>query len=397
MLVNVGLTRDQRRAAGVACGAHALHDGYTDLIYVMLPIWQKEFGLGYAELGLLRALFSGTMAGLQIPAGIVAQRLGTPAVLALGTALAGAGYCLAGASAGLPLLALALLVGGLGASTQHPLAATLMAHAFPAERAMKAIGTYNFAGDVGKMTVPAAAALLLTVMAWRPALALIGALGLLAGAAIFVLTPRYGREPVADEAVHDAAPAAPGARPRFAFPVLLAIGVLDSATRMGFLLFLPLLLTAKGASVPTVGLALTLVFAGGAAGKLVCAFIGARIGAIATVWLTEGFTAVAIVALLPLPLDATLLVLPIIGVALNGTSSVLYGSVPGLVAPERRARAFSVFYTGTIGAGAIAPAIYGVAGDALGMATALIVVAAVVLLTLPLSLVLKPALAPHPA
>ena len=86
-----------------------------------------------------------------------------------------------------------------------------------------------------------------------------------------------------------------------------------------------------------------------------------------------------------------------IGVALNGTSSVLYGSVPGLVAPERRARAFSVFYTGTIGAGAIAPTIYGVAGDALGMATALIVVAAVVLLTLPLSLVLKPALAPHPA
>src|SRR5262245_49502168 len=46
--------RDERRAAGVACGAHALHDGYTDLIYVMLPIWQKEFGLGYAELGLLR-------------------------------------------------------------------------------------------------------------------------------------------------------------------------------------------------------------------------------------------------------------------------------------------------------------------------------------------------------
>jgi MFS family permease len=395
MLVNVGLTRDERRAAGVACGAHALHDGYTDLIYVMLPIWQKEFGLGYAELGLLRALFSGTMAGLQIPAGIVAQCLGTPAVLALGTALAGAGYCLAGASAGLPLLALALLVGGLGASTQHPLAATLMARAFPAERAMKAIGTYNFAGDVGKMTVPAAAALLLTVMAWRPALALIGALGLLAGAAIFVLTPRYGREPVADEAVHDAARAAPGARPRYAFPVLLAIGVLDSATRMGFLLFLPLLLTAKGASVPTVGLALTLVFAGGAAGKLVCAFIGARIGTIATVWLTEGFTAVAIVALLPLPLDAALLVLPIIGVALNGTSSVLYGSVPGLVAPERRARAFSVFYTGTIGAGAIAPAIYGVAGDALGMATALIAVAAVVLLTLPLSLVLKPVLAPR--
>ena len=170
--------------------------------------------------------------------------------------------------------------------------------------------------------------------------------------------------------------------------------MLDSATRMGFLLFLPFVLTAKGASLPTIGLALTLVFAGGAAGKLVCAFIGARIGAIATVWLTEGLTAVMIVALPPLPLEAVMVLLPIIGVALNGTSSVLYGSVPDLVAPERRARAFGVFYTGTIGAGAVAPAIYGVIGDALGVSTALMVVAGIVLLTLPLSLVLKPAAAP---
>jgi FSR family fosmidomycin resistance protein-like MFS transporter len=388
--------RDERRAAGVACGAHALHDGYTDLIYVMLPIWQKEFGLGYAELGLLRGLFSGTMAGLQIPAGLVAERLGTPAVLALGTALAGAGYCLAGASAGLPLVVLALFVGGLGASSQHPLASTLMARAFAGERSMKAIGTYNFAGDIGKMTVPAAASLLLTLMPWRPVLALIGACGLAAAAAIFAFTPRYGPELASQHAEHAPVGSARGARHRFAFPVLLAIGVLDSATRMGFLLFLPFVLTAKGASLPTVGLALTLVFAGGAAGKLVCAFIGARLGTIATVWLTEGLTALAIVALPLLSLAAALVLLPIIGVALNGTSSVLYGSVPSLVAPERRAHAFSVFYTGTIGAGAIAPAIYGVVGDALGVPATLLVVAAIVLLTLPLSLALKPVLAPHP-
>ena len=45
------------------------------------------------------------------------------------------------------------------------------------------------------------------------------------------------------------------------------------------------------------------------------------------------------------------MLLPVIGIALNGTSSVLYGSVPDLVAPERRTRAFSIFYTGAIGAG----------------------------------------------
>jgi MFS family permease len=384
--------RHEHRAAGVACGAHALHDGYTDLIYVMLPIWQKEFGLGYAELGLLRAVFSGTMAGFQIPSGLIAERLGTAPVLALGTALAGTGYCLAGASAGFGLLVMALFVGGLGASVQHPLGSSLMARAFTGSRSMKAIGTYNFAGDIGKMTVPAAASLLLVVMPWRPALALLGGLGVAAAAAIFVLTPRYGVETTAHATQEHATGAITGARYRFAFPVLLSIGMLDSATRMAFLLFLPFLLTAKGATLPTVGLALTLVFAGGAAGKLVCAFIGARIGAIATVWFTEGLTAGAIAALLPLRCRAPTAANHR-GIALNGTSSVLYGSVPALVRPERRARAFSVFYTGTIGAGVLAPAMYGVLGDVLGVPATLLVVAAIVLLTLPLSLMLKPALA----
>jgi MFS family permease len=181
-----------------------------------------------------------------------------------------------------------------------------------------------------------------------------------------------------------------------AFPVLLSIGVIDSAVRMAFLTFLPFLLTAKGASLPTIGLALTLVFAGGAAGKLVCAFIGARIGAIATVWVTEGLTAAGVLALLPLPIEAGVLLLPVIGIALNGTSSVLYGSVPDLVTPERRGRAFSVFYTGSIGAGAAAPPLFGVIGDILGVTAAVIIIACTVLLTLPLALILKPAL-PAPA
>jgi len=267
-----------------------------------------------------------------------------------------------------------------------------MARAFAGERSLKALGTYNFAGDVGKMMLPAIASLLLLIMTWRPALALLGVIGLVSAVVIFLLMPRY--ETAAHPAEKSVEDAGRGPRPRYAFPVLTSIGMLDSATRMGFLLFLPFVLTGKGASLQTVGLALTLVFAGGAAGKLVCAFIGARIGAIATVWLTEGLTAVLILALLPLPLDAAMVLLPMIGIALNGTSSVLYGSVPDLVAPERRARAFSIFYTGTIGSGAVARALYGVVGDALGVPTAIMIVAAIVLLTLPLSLVLRPVLSP---
>jgi len=81
----------------------------------------------------------------------------------------------------------------------------------------------------------------------------------------------------------------------------------------------------------------------------------------------EGGTAVTIMMLLPLPMGAAFVLLPIIGIALNGTSSVLYGTVPELVAADRRETAFGVFYTATIGAGAVSPVLYGFFGDALDL------------------------------
>jgi MFS family permease len=379
---------EERRVLSVACGAHALHDGFTDLLYVLLPLWRAEFALGYAEIGLL--LYAGAMAGFQIPAGMLAARFGGPLLLALGTALAGIGYLIAGASGGFVLLALGLLVGGLGSSTQHPIASDLVAHGFAGARSRPALGTYNFAGDLGKMALPAATALLLAWMPWRSTALTLGLVGLAGAVLIVASLPRTAAAPgpqPASEPGRSAEPAQP-ARPaagNSGFPILLAIGVIDSATRMAFLTFLPFLLTAKGAQLPTIGAALTLVFAGGAAGKLVCGFLGARFGMFRTVLLTEAATAVGIAALVPLGLEPAMILLAPVGVALNGTSSVLYGTVPELVAPERRARAFGVFYTGTIGSGAVSPAIYGLFGDALSLATTVLLIAGVVLLTLPLA------------
>jgi MFS family permease len=87
--------------------------------------------------------------------------------------------------------------------------------------------------------------------------------------------------------------------------------------------------------------------------------------------------------------------LPLLGIALNGTSSVLYGSVPELVPVERRTRAFGIFYTGTIGAGAVAPILYGLVSDAVGLTGGMILVASFVILTLPLAFALRSAFQPQ--
>jgi MFS family permease len=373
----------ERRAMGVAGGVHALFDGFTDLIYVLLPIWQAEFGLSYAQIGMLRGLFSGTMAGFQIPSSSAAERFGPRAMLTVAAATGGIAYCLLGLSAGFTALLAFLFLGGLAASIQHPVASNLVASAFPGKRTRAALGTYNFAGDLGKMAVPAFLSLLLVALPWRTSIGLIGALGILVAIAVYLFTPSFKFHE--EKKIEKAATTAPF---RFGFPLLLSIGVLDSATRMAFLTFLPFLLKMKGASVPEIGFALLLVFGGGALGKLGCAFLGARLGTIGTVCLTEGFTALGILALLPLPLWGAFALLPFIGFALNGTSSVLYGSVPDLVPVKKRQRAFGIFYTGTIGSGAISPILYGLVGDQFGVSYTLSVVAFMVLLTVPLALLL---------
>jgi FSR family fosmidomycin resistance protein-like MFS transporter len=370
-----------------ACGAHVMHDGFTDLIYVMLPVWQREFGLTFAAVGLLRTLYTGAMATFQMPSSMVGERVGARSMLALGTAFSASCYLVAGSGSTYAALALALFAGGLGSSVQHPISSNMVARAFEGARSRVALGTYNFSGDIGKMALPALVAGLLFLLPWRNVLWIVGLIGLCVAVAIFFFAPR-----MPPEAHHTADKGTSNGRGRTftaGFSILLAIGCIDSATRMGFLTFLPFVLTSKGATVQTVGLALTILFAGGAAGKFVCGFLGARIGVLATVCLTEGLTALGMLVLLPLSLAVSLAVLPLIGVALNGTSSALYGTVPELVSASRRQRAFGIFYTGTIGAGAIAPVLSGFFSDAYGVRLLILAVGSLVLATIPLAVALQ--------
>lgn len=377
---------EARRTLVLAGTAHALHDGYSDLIYVLLPIWQAEFGLAYATLAILRACYSSAMAILQLPSGRLAERVDGRIVLALGTALAGGGYALAGCTGGLLGLCAALAVSGTGSSTQHPIASAAVSRAYGAS-SRGPLGTYNFSGDLGKAAIPALASLLLTLMPWRSLLLLLAALGVAVAGAVLLLMP-----PIAQRRVGDPVSKRAG-QGRGGFPLLFIIGILDSSVRMGFLLFLPFVLRAKGASVPTVGVALALVFLGGAAGKFACGWLGARFGVLATVLATEGGTAACILGALALPLVPLLVLLPLLGVMLNGTSSVLYGTVPELTSPGRTERAFALLYTGTIGSGALSPVLYGMLGDWLGVDWAMAATAMVALAIFPLAFALAPHLA----
>ena len=370
------------RSLAGACLAHLLHDGYTDLLYVLLPVWQRQFGLSFTGLALLRCLYYGTMGGLQLPTIRATSRLGGRASLVAATLLAALGFLVMAAPGGLPTLMAGLLLAGIGSSAQHPHASQLVSLAY-GPRARRPLGLYNFAGDMGKAAFPPAVALLLGVMAWRPTLALMSVVGGVVAAGLLPLLPRQAVRAPED------GPLLAGTGSRSGFRLLLAIGALDTATRMGYLLFLPFLLHGKDAAGATIGLAFAALFAGGALGKAACGWLGDRLGTVGGVIATETATTVLILSTLVLPLDATLALLPLLGIVLNGTSSLLYATVPELALRTDSARAFAVFYTAVIGSGAAAPVVYGVVGDYLGQSTGVVTAALTALATVPLVLRLR--------
>jgi MFS family permease len=335
------------------------------------------------------------MAAFQIPAGLLAERWGEARLLAAGTAATALGFIAAGFSGGYLALLGCLLAAGLGSGVQHPLSSTLVSNAYDDGGRRTALGTYNFSGDLGKVAVPAAVAFAVPWLGWRGAVESFAAIGL--AAAVLVLLAltnlKIGHAPVPLDKSERSSGSDWGIRDLRGFQALSLIQVIDSSTRTGLLTFLPFLLIAKGSSVRAVGFALMLIFAGGAVGKFACGVLAERLGVIRTVIVTETATGVGILLLLALPLTPALALLPVLGIALNGTSSVLYGTVADLVDGDRRARSYAVFYTLGIGASALSPSIYGVVSDWGGVPLALTIVASVVFVTLPLTLALRRPLA----
>jgi len=383
--------RRARAVLGTACGTHFVHDGFADILYVLFPVWAREFGLSFAQVGLLRTAYSGAMAAFQIPAGLLAERWGEARLLAAGTAATALGFIAAGFAGGYLALLGCLLAAGLGSGVQHPLSSTLVSNAYDDRGRRTALGTYNFSGDLGKVAVPAAVAFAVPWLGWRGAVESFAAIGL--AAAVLVLLAltnlKIGHAPVPVDTSGRPSGSDWGIRDLRGFQALSLIQVIDSSTRTGLLTFLPFLLIAKGSSVRAVGFALMLVFAGGAAGKFACGVLAERLGVIRTVIITETATGAGVLLLLALPLAPALVLLPVLGIALNGTSSVLYGTVADLVDSDRRARSYAVFYTLGIGASALSPSIYGVVSDWGGVPLALTIVGSVVFVTLPLTLALR--------
>ena len=383
-----------RRTLATCCAVHTVHDGLSDVTYVLLPLLAQTFGLSLAQVGLIRSAHRTAMATFQIPAGLVAERVGERNLLALGTLIAGVAFLALGYAPGFWAILVALFFAGLGSAVQHPLSSTIISHAYPGEGRRAALGTYNFFGDVGKFAFGGIVSVLLFAgISWQAPVIGFGLLGIITSIAVFayVANSRDHRLSMTGQIKPPARAGGWGIRDRQGFTALCLIEILDSSTRTGFLTFIAFVLIAKGMPDGWAVLSVPLVLVGGMAGKLACGFLAERLGIARMIIITEVATGCGILATLALPGAVSFLLLPLIGVVLNGTSSVLYATIGDFVEQDRLPRAFGLFYTLGSLCGIAAPLGYGLIGDLYGIETAFAIIGVAIFLTVPLAALMNPA------
>jgi MFS family permease len=378
---------DKKRSLFAYCAFHFLDDGLSDALYILLPLIAAEMHFTLSEVGLMRGVFSASVSFFQLPVALLGERFGEASVIISGiVSLTGTFFILASVYS----LFSFLLVLGLGRALcagQHALSSSLLSRVFETAGRRTAMGTYNFAGDLGKVCLPFLLSILISLWGWRYATQMFAGLVMAAGVLVWFFFCKAPSKP----ALHTERKKSSGwgIADRRGFALLLLVGVIDYAVRVGLLTFLPFVLEEKGASIAHIGFALTLVFAGGAAGKFVCGVCAERLGIIAMIIITEAMTSLCIISTLYLSILHLWFVLPLLGIGLNGTSSVLYATVAELISPDKRARGYGLYYSVTLGAGIIAPVLFGIIGELWTLWSVVLSLSALALLTLPFVILLR--------
>ena len=379
-----------RTALVFASATHVWSDLLFALLVPLLVLMKEDpdLALSFSEVGLLRAAHAGASAVLQVPFGFMAERVGEFWLLIGGNIWVCVGFLAMAAASGFPLLFTAALVGGLGGGTQHPLASSLVSRLYDTGGRSTAVGTVNFAGDLGKMAAAALSLLLAIPFGWRPTLRGVA----VAGIALMALSTVVRRGVSSGKRIGLESVAASNSRvkPRVgAFLNLSVVGVLDDAVRASALTFVPFLMRDKGMSIEQVFGMLFLLLAGGAIGKFACGWLDDRYGSVRLIWGTKGLTAALLLASIAAPPVAMAPLVVVLGIGLNGTSSVLYGTVAKFVPPPLRPRYYGYFYTAIQAGSTFAPLLYGILADLRGIRATIAVIAFAAGLILPVSLSLR--------
>lgn len=269
--------RQDAAVMGVVGLAHASSHFSHLLLPVMFPLFMKEFGWSFSELGLMSTVFF-VISGLgQASAGFVVDRLGARPVMWVSVALFVLACLAAAVSTGYSGLLLAAVLAGLGNCAFHPVDFTILNQRVSTPRLGYAFSVHGLTGNLGWAAAPVFMMGITAVAGWRAAY--LAAALLYAGILVLLVL----RKDLLLTTPRPKAAAGQGGESDLAFmrlPVVwwcFAFFLLSTMTLAVVQNFsVPLLKAMQNVSLETASMTLTAYMLCGAVGMFIGGFVAAR-------------------------------------------------------------------------------------------------------------------------
>lgn len=391
------------RALAVVSAAHAGLHTYTTLLPLLYPFVLADFRVSYVTLGVLLTIAGGAGAMAQFLSAQLPPRIQSRFVLAAGLGVVVLGSMVGSAAMNFTVFAIGRVVAQVGQGPQHVLANTLISRLYDRSSRGRGFAIHFAAGNLGGILVPFLLLPLVAVVGWRGTLALLAVpIGIVIAFLLLGVREPATEGPQAQEprparrlrhlAIGSFAPLW---NPRIA-PIIAAGAIAAGGRGNGIILvFVPLLLRDHfHLSIGEIGLLYTILVIGSVVGPLIIGNTSDRIGRKVLVSSTLILASIATVVMLAGGSAMPILVgaITVMSVAAFGNGAQLQALMADNARSEEEARAgFGMYFLLVHLVGGVWPLVIAVLLEtsgfeaAFGLIAASYVVAAAVLLTVPVT------------
>ena len=298
--------------------SHFLNDMMQSLVPALYPVWKGEYGLSFAQIGLITLIMQVISSMLQPAVGLISDHRPQPYSLAAGMGATLIGLVLLAGAASYPMLILAAALVGSGSAVFHP-EASRVARLASGGRHGLAQSLFQVGGNIGSSLGPILAALIV-IPKGQSSIAWFCSAALLAMAVLFGVGNWYRRERTVPRGQGRGLTVERSHLPRrkvaWSVAILLALVFSKSFYTASLNSYYTFYLISKfDLSVESAQIYLFAFLASVAAGTLIGGPVGDRIGRKAVLW-------ISILGVLPFTL-----VLPYVDLFWTGILSVVIGLI----------------------------------------------------------------------
>ena len=340
--------------------AHLSHHLLTALPTPLLPFIRDDFGLSYAQSGLVVLAFSLAYGIGQVPAGMITDRVGPRLMITIGICgVAIVGFLVGFSQSFIMLLAFLAVMGLVGAS-YHPAAAPLITHSVKPEHLGRLLGIHLMGGSGSFFLAPLIAAAVAPVWGWRGAFISLAVPTMIFGIIFYPLLGRClnrgeATRGATGQSVEETVPS--GGRMR-SFVAFMVLSVFSQAVLISSISFIPLYMVDHfGVTEGIAAVFLAAIYSAGLWASPLGGYLADRFGTVRVVLTMSFVTSLVMCLLTIIPYGPNGI---FIGALLLFTGAILYIRMPAAEAyimhnsPEhRRSTMLGIYYFANMETGAV--------------------------------------------